>query len=235
MPGMNVTRPFTTAVFITGWLTGCAALHPETDRAGPPSVGADGLVHVVCSGTATPEQQVELDAIDELIASSQPYGALARLETLPFSTQRHWLRWAQLMGKVDQLQLSEQAYRAIADACDSAEAYHGLGVVLLKTERTPQGLEALRQAKARDPASASIRNDLGIALLREGLYGQAAFELRTAYELSASQQGIARSMVAAYYLQGGEKLAKELQAEVGLPASILASGIDFSRQFVLAR
>ncbi|MGP9833555.1 tetratricopeptide repeat protein [Marinobacter sp. NSM] len=224
-----IARPVL-AVTLTTFLAGCAAMQAEEDGHADTASSNDSLP-IVCSNNVTPEQQVELDAIDDLMARSENYAALARLETLSFSTQQHWLRWAELMAKVEQSAQAEDAFEQIAQACGSAAAYHGLGVVYLKTNRVQEGLGSLQQAKNQDPASASIRNDFGIALMRGGLFGQAAFELRTAYELSGRQQSVARSMVAAYYLRGGDQMVEQLQRETGLSDQAIDAGIEFSRQF----
>lgn len=217
---------------ITSTLFGCSAFQAGHDQSQDVAEGPNAL-SIVCSTNLTPEQQIELDAIDGLMSQSKNFAALARLETLSFSSQQHWLRWSELMGKLDQTERAEDGFRQIVRACDSAMAYHGLGVIHLKVNRVEEGLEALYEAKIRDPGSAVIRNDFGIALMRGALFGQAAFELRTAYELSGQQMSVARSMVAAYYLHGGDVALKKLQRETGLTEEMIASGIEFSRQFAV--
>lgn len=204
-----------------------ASARPVTEE----EVNRRRALNINCSTTVSPEQRVELDAIDAMMAKSQNYAALARLETLEFQTQYHWLRWAQLLGKVDQLKLSENAYQQIVEACGSAEAYHGLGVVYAKRGDVDKALEALQSAKSKAPARAEIRNDLGIVLMTKGLYGQAAFELRTAYELAQSKVGVDRNMVAAYYLRGGPAMVTNLQQELGLSDAVVTAGIEFSKRF----
>lgn len=225
-----ISRPVFAAAAIA-LVSGCAALMPVDEEQPNATMTSPGNLPIVCSNNVTPEQRVELDAIDDLMAKSENYAALARLETLSFATQKHWLRWAELMAKVEQVDQAENAFEQIVRTCGSAEAYHGLGVVYLKSNRVQEGLEALQQAKTQNPASAAIRNDFGIGLMRTGMYGQAAFELRTAYELSGQQQSVGRSMVAAYYLRGGEQMVTRLQREIGLSDQIVSSGIEFSRQF----
>lgn len=232
---MTYWNTFVRPVFATvaiALFAGCAALKPVDNNENNGAGVAPEDLPIVCSNNVTPEQRVELDAIDDLMAQSENYAALARLETLSFATQQHWLRWAELMAKVEQIKQSEVAFEQIVTACGSAEAYHGIGVVYLKTNRVQEGLASLQQAKTLSPASAPIRNDLGIALMRDGQYGQAAFELRTAYELSGKQQNVGRSMVAAYYLHGGEQILSRLQRETGVSDQLIEAGIEFSRQFV---
>ncbi|OJS99830.1 hypothetical protein [Marinobacter nauticus] len=224
-----IVRPVQAAALAT-FVAGCAGL-PAVEDENTGTASSQSSLPIVCSNNVTPEQRVELDAIDDLMSRSENYAALARLETLAFSTQQHWLRWAELMAKVEQTDQAEDAFEQIVATCGSAEAYHGLGVVYLKLSRVQEGLESLQQAKTLNAASAPIRNDFGIALLRSGHFGQAAFELRTAYELSGKQQSVARSMIAAYYLRGGDQMVAQLQRETGLSDQAIASGIEFSRQF----
>lgn len=219
------------AVSMAAFISGCATTS-ERDSQGPrESLESGQQFTVSCSTTLSPEHRVELDAIDAMMASSDNYAALARLEAMPFETQHHWLRWAQLLGKVEQLEYSEEAYLQVAQTCDSSEAYHGLGVVYVKAGKLAEGIQALADAKSRAPASADIRNDFGIVLMQGGFFGQAAFELRTAYELSGRKDGIGRNMVAAYFLHGGESALARVQRELKLDAEVVERGIAFSERF----
>lgn len=211
-------------------VTGCTAT-PVKDNVSSGSQAAGKPLQISCTTNLTPEHRVELEAIDEMMASSKHYAALARLEALPFQTQQHWLRWAQLLAQVDQLDYSLDVYRQVAETCDSAKAWHGLGVVYVKSGQVKEGLEALSRAKSMNPASAAIRNDFGIVLMQAGFYGQAAFELRTAYELYGGKESAGRSMVAAYYLHGGRSLVDKVRRELNLDEDLVNAGIRYSRRF----
>jgi len=220
-----------TAFFTAALVAGCA-LPPLQDSETEKESRAPGShLQVNCSTNMSPEHRVELDAIDSMMNASENYAALARLEALSFQTQHHWLRWAQLLAKVEQLDYSEEVYQQIAATCDSAQAYHGLGIVYVKGGKIEEGLKALGTAKAKEPASADMRNDFGVVLMQGGFFGQAAFELRTAYELSGKKESMGRNMVAAYYLHGGEEAVAKLQRELGLSNGVVSAGIKFSERF----
>lgn len=212
--------------------SGCATAPADNTGSQGSNLEQGQRLQIRCATNLSPEHRVELDAIDAMIENSENYAALARLEALPFETQNHWLRWAQLLGKVEQLDYSEDVYSQIAEACGSSQAYHGLGVVYVKAGKLKEGITALSKAKSREPASADIRNDFGIVLLQGGFYGQAAFELRTAYELSGREPGVGRNMVAAYYLHGGEDSLARIQQELRLSDETIDAGINFSERFV---
>lgn len=212
--------------------SGCAMTPADNEGSQGSKLEQGEQLQIRCATNLSPEHRVELDAIDAMISKSENYAALARLEALSFQTQNHWLRWAQLLGKVDQLDYSEDVYSQIAQACDSSQAYHGLGVVYVKAGKLEEGIRALSKAKSKEPASADIRNDFGIVLLQGGFYGQAAFELRTAYELSGREPGMGRNMVAAYYLHGGEDSLARIRQEMGLNDATIDAGIKFSKRFV---
>ncbi len=188
------------------------------------------LYLINCSEIMKPEDRVALDAIDAMIEDREFYAGLARLESVSFDTQAHWLRWAQLLGQVGQLDTSESAFRAIVDTCDSYQAYHGLGVVLVKKGQLDAAVEALDHAKELAPADISVRNDLGYALLRAGRYGRAAFELRTAFELSKGRPSIGQNMIAAYYLNGGMPGLGVLRRELSINDEQLQSGIRLAEK-----
>ncbi|MBZ0334192.1 hypothetical protein MARI_18740 [Marinobacter sp. JH2] len=220
-----------TAFFTAALVTGCALPPLQDSETEKESRSSGSYLQVNCSTNMTPEHRVELDAIDSMMNASENYAALARLEALSFQTQHHWLRWAQLLAKVEQLDYSEEVYQQIAETCDSAQAYHGLGIVYVKGGKIEEGLKALGTAKAKEPASADMRNDFGVVLMQGGFFGQAAFELRTAYELSGKKESMGRNMVAAYYLQGGEEAIAKLQRELGLSNGVVSAGIKFSERF----
>lgn len=220
-----------TAFFTAALVAGCALPPLQDSETEQESRNSGSHLQVNCSTNMTPEHRVELDAIDSMMNASENYAALARLEALSFQTQHHWLRWAQLLAQVEQLDYSEEVYQQIAETCDSAQAYHGLGIVYVKGGKIEEGLKALGTAKAKEPASADMRNDFGVVLMQGGFFGQAAFELRTAYELSGKKESMGRNMVAAYYLKGGEDAVGKLQRELGLSNRVVSAGIKFSERF----
>ncbi len=216
-------------------VAGCSAQTGGTgaDAMAPVKEGqaTDSVTYLInCSEILKPEDRVAMDAIDAMIEDREYYAALARLESVTFDTQAHWLRWAQLLGQVGQLDSSEQAFSAIVDTCDSYQAYHGMGVVLVKKGQLGAAIEALDHAKELAPADVSVRNDLGYALLRSGNFGRAAFELRTAFELSKGSPSIGQNMIAAYYLNGGQSGLAVLRRELPVTDEQLQSGIRLAEK-----
>lgn len=181
-------------------LAGCATMSPAGS-----GQEEEELPAVSCNSTVQPEDQVHLDLVDRLADGGKPYAALAQLENEPLDTQAHWLRKGRLLAATQQLQAAEKLFRALAEQCGSGEAYHGLGMVLLKTWRTEQGVAELRIARAESPASGNIRNDYGYALLLQGEYEQAAYELRTALELMDGEGPVRQNLAAAYILTDNEQ------------------------------
>ncbi|KAA1174757.1 hypothetical protein FWJ25_05075 [Marinobacter salinexigens] len=223
------------AVALTGWLAGCSALPAGNTGSRPAQEENNEQWQVSCSAEVSPEQRAELDSIESLMGASRNYAALARLETLPFESREHWLRWARLLATVGQLDDSQNAYSKIAESCEIPEAYHGLGIVAQKAGNLQKSVDALTRAKELAPADSDIRNDLGVALLRDQKVDEAAFELRTAYELAEGQQRVGTNMVAAYYLQGGKPAVEQLQGELQLSDEMVSAGIEFSQRFAVAK
>lgn len=211
-------------------LAGCSSVASQSGPASAQSSQQDPVYLINCSNVVQPEHRVELDAIDAAMEDRQHYAALAQLEALSFGTQAHWLRWAQLLGHVDQLEASEGVFQAIADECGSHQALHGLGVVKVKKGEVIQAIEQLSAAKAKAPANADIRNDLGYALMQAGRYDRAAFELRTAYELSRGRASTRQNLIAAYYLNGGKAGIQQLQQQIALSDEQIAAGIRQASQ-----
>lgn len=214
---------------------GCASSPDSAQSTQSQKPLSDPIYAVGCSTTLQPEHQLELDLVDSLMGDAQSYAALAQLESMSFDTQYHWLRWAQLLAQVDQVDDSEDAFRAIVHTCGSYEAHHGLGVVLVKQGELKEALNMLATAKDMLPAASGVRNDLGYALMLDGQYGRAAFELRTAYELAKGKGTVKQNMIAAYYLNGGEAALSELRRDVGLREDDLTAGKQVAKNVLGGR
>lgn len=166
------------------------------------SMASDPSVAVSCTTTKQPEHQLQLDAVDALMARSQPYAALAKLESEGLATEHHWVRLGQLMAATNQIAEAEEVFHALAGECDSAMGHHGLGLVYLKQKKLDQGLAELATARKMAPSSADVRNDYGYALLLTGQDYEAIFELRTAFELADGEGAVRQNLAAGYVLTG---------------------------------
>ncbi|MGM0768021.1 MAG: tetratricopeptide repeat protein [Pseudomonadota bacterium] len=222
-------------VAMTLMTAGCASTDVAEQETTSQRPLNDPIYTVGCSTTVQPEHRVELDLIDSLMSDREYYAALAQLESLSFDTQHHWLRWAQLLAQVEQVEDSADAFRAIAATCDSYESYHGLGVVYVKQGKITDAIDVLARAKDMSPAVPEIRNDYGYALMVGGHYGRAAFELRTAYELSKGKAAVRQNMIAAYYLNGGEAALNDLKKAVRLKEADVSAGKQVAKNILGGR
>lgn len=173
-------------------VTGCAA---------PGSSPENETYHQVsCTTTKQPEHQLQLDAVDSLMARSQPYAALAKLESEGMATEHHWVRRGQLLASTQQINEAADVFWALATRCGSAMGHHGLGLVYLKQKKLDLGLRELKTARELAPSSSDVRNDYGYALLLTGQLGEAVFELRTAFELANGEGAVRQNLAAVYVL-----------------------------------
>ncbi len=69
-------------------MAGCAS-QPPSERAGDPY----DLDRLNCSARIQPEQQVQLDMVDNLMNRERNHAALAQLEAKPMETVDHWVRY----------------------------------------------------------------------------------------------------------------------------------------------
>ena len=159
---------------------------------------------LVCSGKLQPQARVQLDMVDSLIASGRQQAALAELLATPMDSIQHWLRYAQLQAGTGQLERSGAVFHRLAEHCDSAEAWHGLGMVQLKRQQLDEGLTTLKKAVRLLPADPALRNDYGYGLMMAKQYSAAVFQLRTALELG-NGTGPSRQNLAVAYLLSGDR------------------------------
>ncbi|MGF2687635.1 tetratricopeptide repeat protein [Marinobacter sp. DUT-3] len=175
-------------------VTGCATMGTGSSQ------GVDSLPQVSCTTTLQPEHQLQLDAVDSLMSRSQPYAALAKLESEGLETEQHWVRRGQLLASTEQVAQAEDIFQALATDCDSAMGHHGLGLVYLKQGKLSQGVGELRKARELAPSSSDVRNDYGYGLLLTGGYQEAVFELRTAFELADGEGAVRQNLAASYVI-----------------------------------
>ena len=140
--------------------------------------------------------------VDTLTARGRPYAALAQLEKTQQKNIDYWLRYGQLQAKTQQLPRARAVFETLVERCDTGEAHHGLGMVMVKQGAVQSGLSALRRAARMLPASADVRNDYGYALLMAGRHEEARFELITALELENGTGRARQNLAAAYMLSG---------------------------------
>ncbi|MBU58751.1 MAG: hypothetical protein CL543_07705 [Alcanivorax sp.] len=175
--------------------TGCAYQPPSPDN-----LNTGAPENLTCNAKIQPEEQVQLDRVDTLMARDHNHAALAQLEARPLSTVDHWVRYGQLKASTGRLDEAERIFRGLVRQCESGRGHHGLGMVLLKKDEVMAALDQLEQARRATPASAQVRNDYGYVLLMVGEYQDAAYELRTAMELGDGQGPVRQNLAVAYLL-----------------------------------
>ena len=207
-------------------LAGCA--HQSPEQAASETVDLD---NIVCKSALQPEQKVDLEMVDTLMAKGRNHAALARLEGKPMNALDHWLRYGQLLAASGKLDESEAVFRAMVNQCGDGRSEHGLGMVLLKRKQVVASLGHLEKARNLAPAAAQVRNDYGYALLLVGRYDDAAFELRTALELANGQGPVRQNVAVAYLLTDNEKGLQTLKTEYGFSADEMAYAEKLREQF----
>ena len=197
---MAMKKPIFASVLVA-FLVGCAS-QPNTSVSSPT---AELKVDVKCKVRVAPEERVELEMVDTLMARNQHYAALARLQNAPQQNQEYWGRYGQLLAKVDRLGQSESVFQQLFDKCASSEANHGLGLVSIKKGNLGAAIRYLEAAVNHNPSSSQIRNDYGYALLLRGHYDLAKGHLRTALELNNGNGTARQNLAVAYLLSNDEK------------------------------
>jgi len=207
-------------------LVGCAGQPTETT-----SSGTVDTSDIACQEAVQPEQRVDLEMIDTLMAKGRHYAALARLESKPMESIDYWLRYGQLLASTGKLDDAERVFRDMVSECEDGRSRHGLGMVLLKRNQVNAAITHLEAARSMAPASAQVRNDYGYALLLVGRYQDAAFELRTALELANGQGPVRQNVAVAYLLTDDQQGLEALKSEYGFTDDELAYARALQQQF----
>lgn len=176
-----------------------------------PPQRSDFRPRVNCSARIAPEEKVELEMVDTLTSRARPYAALAQLQKTQQQNIEYWLRYGQLQAKTEQLPRARAVFETLVARCDTGEARHGLGMVMVKQNELQRGMQELQRAARMLPASAAVRNDYGYALMMAGEYGAARFELITALELENGSGRARQNLAAAVILAGDRAGLEQLQ------------------------
>jgi Flp pilus assembly protein TadD len=164
------------------------------------------------------------DLVREMIAQGRHYAALAHLEELEkkqgLRDELNLLR-GQVLAKLERRQEAERIFKSLLRGPYEGEARHGLGLLYANQDQATS-LDYLAAAARLKPASATIRNDYGYALLLAGSHGAAKLQLATAYELEPAVERNRNNYLLALMLLQDEREVKRVIAASGATGDTVA-------------
>jgi Flp pilus assembly protein TadD len=172
-----------------------------------------------CESTASPADNTRLASIEQLVKDGKFYAALAQLDALGISTPQARLTRAEALRRIDRDKEAAAIYAQLVGSCLDGRAHHGLGLLSAKAGDTAASLSHLKIARQALPTDASVRNDLGYALLLDGQWPEAQFEFLTVLDLSPKDPKASHNLVLLTFLQKQDAKAFELASKLGLDAT----------------
>jgi Flp pilus assembly protein TadD len=179
------------------------------------------LLAVGCSLPAAKSREpgdtaaLHTDLIRGLLAQGQYYAALAHIDDeRRQSGDNDELRALRgdALSSLGRTAEADAAYRSLLKGPHAGEAYHGLGMLRVRSDPAA-GIGYLRAAVQQRPTSAEWRNDLGYALMSAGRLQEALTELATATELAPGVERYRNNLVILLVLRKDEagltRLAKQ--------------------------
>ncbi|TDP88351.1 Flp pilus assembly protein TadD [Aquabacterium commune] len=175
----------------------------------------------VCSAGLGPAENTRLAAIEQVLRDGKPYAALAQLDAMRSEAPGVQLVRADALRRIDRPHEAAALYQQLLSGCQSAQAHHGLGLLLANQGKLSEGLTHLQAARTAAPTDVRVRNDLGYALLLANRPDEARFELLTVLDLSPREPRASRNLVLLTMREGRPEKARELAASLGLDAATL--------------
>ncbi|WP_353221257.1 hypothetical protein [Salinisphaera sp. S4-8] len=172
-----------------------------------------------------PQENARLytDLIRELIAQDRLYAALAHLQARERefgpSDQLRLLR-ADILRRMGDDDTARGLYESLLDSDYAAQANHGLGLILIATDRAA-GMAHLQRAVVQMPTNARMRSDFGYALLRAGEYEKARLQLATAYQLDEANELNRNNYILLLLVTGADRQAGRIAAREQLDADLM--------------
>lgn len=206
---------FAAAMIILLPLSGCALQQPNFNSNNPLEV-AQG-----------PEQTAEIhtDLVRGMLAQGKYYAALAHLDELNRKMGQRdefsYLR-AEALAELGRQSEAEKVYKGLLRGKFAAEAYHGLALINADSDPALSMSYFQKAAKLR-PTSATIRNDLGYALLLAGRRDESRIQFATAFELAPDDPKGRNNHIMMLLIDGREKNAMALAHQYGLSPNVLAN------------
>ncbi|MGX2040312.1 tetratricopeptide repeat protein [Methylocaldum sp. MU1018] len=172
-----------------------------------------------CGGTLSPEQRMYLDLVYEMVKQGQYYAALAHLDQLEkkasSAPQNVYLRAESLRG-IGRPERAAKLYRSLLDGCMAGYSLHGLGLLAAAAGRLDEAEDFLMRAGRERPASADVRNDLGMVLLLAGRRDAARQEFLTAAELDRKDPLPVENLIVLMLMDDNPREAKRVAERRGL-------------------
>ena len=175
----------------------------------------------VCSAGLGPAENTRLAAIEQVLRDGKPYAALAQLDAMRSEAPSVQLVRADALRRIDRTKEATALYQQLLSGCQSAQAHHGLGLLLANQGQLTEGLTHLQAARTAAPTDVRVRNDLGYALLLANRTDEARFELLTVLDLSPREPRASRNLVLLTMREGRPEKARELASSLGLDAATL--------------
>ncbi|MGQ0699084.1 MAG: tetratricopeptide repeat protein [Panacagrimonas sp.] len=219
-------KPLPLLIYAACWmamisvLSGCAVT--EAQR----RVTADTEREIASADSPAKREGIHTDLIRGMLAQNQYYAAIAHIQAQTREagvTPELQLLEAEARRKLGQLTEAQTLYRGLLKSPFVAEAYHGLGLISAPGNLAT-GIWQLQQAVARKPTNATMRNDLGYALMIGGRYREAMLELSTAVELEAGSgdERARNNLVLLLVLKGDEAGVRRMAQQSSMTPETLA-------------
>lgn len=202
-------------VGVMGLLAGCASGPAQS-----PWLTSRAQATPMACAPLSQDQELALNLAQKTAGEGRLHAALANLERLPDNLPQARLAKARILRSLNRPEASE-LYASLTSSCLKAQGEQGLGQLASAAGRYPEALEHLRLAASLEPASATIRNDLGVVYMNLGRLDEARFELLTALELDEAEQQPALNLLTLLIYQGMRPQADALAERMGFSASAL--------------
>jgi Flp pilus assembly protein TadD len=166
------------------------------------------------------DKELHLRLVREMLDKKLYHAALAHLQAVEnqgdLTLDARYLR-AEALRRIGRLTESRALYRSLLDSGMAGLAHHGLGLIAAENN---DDLEAailhFRTATELRPVDSRIRNDLGYALLLEGAFDEARFQLNTAMELGGDEQRTERNLLLLLMTRGDLAEAERFAAQAAI-------------------
>lgn len=213
---MSMNRTLVSTVLLLFLISGsgCALRQSASAReqANPTASG-----HPPRTTEAGEDEELHMKMVQEMLDKRLYHAALAHLQALEskkgkLTDKGRYLR-AEALRRIQRLTEARALYRSLLDTPLAALGHHGLGLIAAENNDDLEAavLHFTRASELR-PVDARIRNDLGYALLLQGAFDEARFQLTTALELGGDEMRTQRNLLLLHYasgdLTGGQRLAE---------------------------